>query len=312
MQLNSTRVSLKAHSSYEQPSLDAAIESLLASMDSLGTLRTARVLLKPNLITARNGRLACTDGRFIVAVARWFAVRGAQVAVGDSPSFGSARSVLEAIDALPVLREMGVPVVEFRQVKEVTLPGGYKVPMAAAAMECDLLVNLPKVKAHSQMRLTLAVKNLFGCVSGFHKPWWHMVHGGANGRFAELLVALLALLPAVCTMVDGIVAMHQTGPIHGEPYALGVITGGANPVAVDTGLMHLLGVDPRQCPLWCAAHRAGLAGTNMDELMFPLARPSGLAVNDFMVPEVLGPVRFNPFRFAKNSMKRVLLRGLGQ
>jgi uncharacterized protein (DUF362 family) len=312
MRLNNTLVALKAHSSYEQLSLDAAVESLLAAMDNFGTLRTARVLLKPNLITARNGKLACTDGRFIVAVARWFAAMGAQVAVGDSPSFGSARSVLEAIDALPALRKLGVPVVEFRQIAEVTLPGGYKVPMAAAAMECDLLVNLPKVKAHSQMRLTLAVKNLFGCVSGFHKPWWHMVHGGTNGRFAELLVALLGMLPAGCTLVDGIVAMHRTGPVHGEPYPLGVMAGGANPVAIDTGLMHLLGVDPLRCPLWCAAHRAGLAGTNMDELMFPLASPSGLGVHDFVVPEILGPVRFNPFRFTKNSMKRALLRAVGR
>jgi len=311
MQLDSTHVFLVPHSSYEQPSLDAAVASLLASMDNFGTLRTARVLLKPNLITARNGKLACTDGRFIVAVARWFEAMGAQVAVGDSPSFGSARSVLEAIDTLTTLLKLGVPVVEFRQIKETSLPGGYKVPMAAAAMECDLLVNLPKVKAHSQMRLTLAVKNLFGCVSGFHKPWWHMVHGGTNGQFAELLVALPAMLPAGCTLVDGVIAMHRTGPVYGEPYPLGVIASGTNPMAIDTGLMHLLGVDPPQCPLWCAAHRAGLAGTNVDELMFPLANPSGLAAHDFVVPEVLGPVRFNPFRFVKNSMKRALLRAVG-
>jgi len=106
--------------------------------------------------------------------------------------------------------------------------------------------------------------------------------------------------------------MHRTGPVHGEPYPLGIVAGGTNPVAIDTGLLHLLGVDPFQCPLWCAAHRAGLAGTNMDELIFPLARPSGLAVNDFMVPEVLGPVRFNPFRFVRNSMKRMLLHGFGR
>jgi len=310
--LDSTYVFLLPHSSYEQPSLDAAVESLLASMDNFGTLRTARVLLKPNLITARNGKLACTDGRFIVAVARWFTAKGAQVAVGDSPSFGSARSVLEAIDALPALREMGVPVVEFRQIKEITLPGGYKVPMAAAAMECDLLVNLPKVKAHSQMRLTLAVKNLFGCISGFHKPWWHMMHGGTNGRFAELLVALPGMLPAGCTLVDGIIAMHRTGPVHGEPYPLGIMAGGTNPVAIDTGLLALLSVDPLQCPLWRAAHHAGLVGTNAEDLVFPLATPATLAVRGFVTPDALGPVRFNPFRFVKNSMKRALLRAGGR
>jgi uncharacterized protein (DUF362 family) len=218
--------------------------------------------------------------------------------------------VLEAINALSALHKLGVPVVEFRRTREVLLPCGQKAAMAAAAMECDLLVNLPKVKAHSQVRVTLAVKNLFGCLSGFHKPWWHMVHGGDNGRFAELLVELLSVLPAGYTVVDGIVAMHRTGPVHGESYPLGVLAGGVNPVAVDTGLLTLLGVDPRQSPLWCAAHQAGLTGTTVEDLIFPLANPAGLAVSDFVVPMELGPIRFNPFRFVKNAMKRTLLRVL--
>ena len=312
MRLDSTIVSLMAQPTYEQKALDAAVDQLLSSSLEWGTLRTAKVLLKPNLITARNGLLACTDGRFIAAVARWFAAMGAQVVVGDSPAFGSARSVLEGINALSPLQRLGVPVVEFRQVREIVLPCGHKAAMAAVVMDCDLLINLPRVKAHSQMRVTLAVKNLFGCLSGFHKPWWHMVHGGNNGRFAELLVDLLTVLPSCSTLVDGIVAMHQTGPVHGAPYPLGIIACGANPVAIDTGLLALLGVDPLRSPLWRAAHRAGLGGTNVAELVFPLATPADLAVRDFVVPEALGPVRFNPFRFVKNSMKRALLRTLGR
>ncbi len=312
MRLDSTTVSLMAQPTYAQGSLDAAVDRLLAcSLESV-TLRTARVLLKPNLITARNGMLACTDARFIVAVARWFAAKGARVAVGDSPAFGSARSVLAAINALPALQRHGVPVVEFRQAREFVLPCGQKAALAAAAMDCDLLVNLPKVKAHSQMRVTLAVKNLFGCLSGLHKPWWHMVHGGGDGRFAELLVELLTVLPSGCTLVDGIVAMHQTGPVHGQPYSLGVIACGVNPVAIDTALLAVLGLDPLRSPLWVAAFRAGLGATGVEELSFPLAGPATLAVHDFAVPGELTPVRFNPFRFAKNSMKRALLRVVGQ
>jgi len=312
MRLDSTAVSLASQPSYERCALEAVVDRLLTSMVDFGTVRTTRVLLKPNLITARNGMLACTDGRFIAAVAHWFLAQGARVAVGDSPSFGSARSVLAAINALPVLQQLGIPVVEFRRARDIILPCGQKAAIAAAAMECDLLVNLPKLKAHSQMRVTLAVKNLFGCLSGFHKPWWHMIHGGVQGRFADLLVDLLAVLPAGCTLVDGIVAMHRTGPVHGEPYPLGVLAGGVNPVAVDTALLALVGIDYLQSPLWCAAHRAGLAGTKMEELVFPLAGPETLAVQGFSVPEALGPVRFNPFRFGKNSMKRALLRAFGQ
>lgn len=308
MHLNSTAVALAAQSSYEKMVLNAAIDALLAPVRP-GNLRGQQVLLKPNLITARNGRLACTDGRFIAAVARWFLDMGARVTVGDSPSFGSARSVLRAIGVLPELQRLAVPTVEFRRVTEMILPCGQRAALATAALECDLLVNLPKVKAHSQMRLTLAVKNLFGCVVGFHKPWWHMVHGGTDGKFADLLVDLLKVLPPGCTVVDGIVAMHGTGPIHGEPHPLGILAAGINPVAVDTALLAVLGVDPRLVPLWCAADRAAMAGTRMEDLVFPLSQPGSLVVQPaFAVPETLTPVRFNPLRFGKNAIKRWMLR----
>ena len=311
MLLDSTRVALLAQASYAQPSLDRAVDRLLAGCAACGSLRSARVLLKPNLISARNGQLACTDGRLLVAAARWFIDRGARVRVGDSPSFGSARAVLTKIGALDALARLGAEVVEFHKAVVTQLPGGVEVPLAAAALEADLLVNLPRVKAHAQMRVTLAVKNYFGCVSGFHKPWWHMRHGGDQPRFPALLVALLAVLPDGLSLVDGVVAMHGSGPVHGEPYPLGLLACATNPVAVDTALLAVLGVDPELSPLWRAARRAGLRGTRLDELHFPEAAPADMAVRDFVVPATLNPIRFNPFRFAKNSLRRLVLRLTG-
>jgi uncharacterized protein (DUF362 family) len=308
MDCESTTVLLIKQAALAQSPPEPAIDQLLAAQVGDRNLRSLHVLVKPNLITARNGSLACTDPRLIGAVAHWFKAQGARVVVGDSPAFGTARSVLAAIEALPRLRQLGVPVVEFRRTSEVRLPGGQKAAMAQPALECDLLVNLPKVKAHSQMRVTLAVKNVFGCLSGWQKPWWHMVHGGNENRFADLLVELLKVLPTGCTLVDGMVAMHRTGPIHGEPFILGCLAGGTNPVAVDTSLLAVLGIAPHLSPLWCAAHRAELQGTDVETVRFPWAKPVDLGVQGFEVPEVLTPVRFNPFRFVKGSMQRLLLR----
>lgn len=311
MHCDSTTVFLTQQGSSSQSFQGGAIDRLLVAQVGDTNLHSLHVLLKPNLITARNGTLACTDGRLISAVARWFIGQGARVMVGDSPAFGSARSVLAAIKMLPALRKLGVPVVEFRRSHEVTLPSGQKAMMAAAAMECDLLVNLPKVKAHSQMRVTLAVKNLFGCLSGWHKPWWHMYHGGYESRFADLLVELLAALPTGCTLVDGMVAMHRAGPIDGEPFALGCLAGGTNPVAVDTALLAVLDIAPHRSPLWCAALRAGLPGTDLETVCFPWAKPADIMVRGFEVPVTLAPVRFNPVRFVKGTAQRMLLRLYG-
>ena len=311
MLLDSTRVALLAQATYAQPSLDRNVDRLLADCAACRSLRSARVLLKPNLITARNGQLACTDGRLLAAAARWFIDQGARVTVGDSPSFGSARAVLARIGALDKLTRLGAEVVEFHQGVVVDLPGGLQAPLAAPALECDLLVNLPRVKAHQQMRVTLAVKNYFGCVSGFHKPWCHMRHGGVRPRFAELIVGLLTVLPDGLSLVDGVVAMHGSGPVHGEPHPLGLLACATNPVALDRALLAVLGIDPEQCPLWREARRVGLCGTRLDELHFPAAAPAALAVRDFVVPATLNPIRFNPFRFAINSLRRLILRLTG-
>jgi hypothetical protein len=77
---------------------------------------------------------------------------------------------------------------------------------------------------------------------------------------------------------------------------------------MDTALLAILGIDPEASPLWLAACRAGLTGTRLEELTFPLAAPADWQPTGFMVPARLDPIRFNPFRFLKNSGKRILLR----
>ena len=37
-------------------------------------------------------------------------------------------------------------------------------------VEADVVLNLAKLKTHTQMMLTLGVKNLFGCIVGLKKP----------------------------------------------------------------------------------------------------------------------------------------------
>ncbi|MGE4560788.1 MAG: DUF362 domain-containing protein, partial [Desulfobulbus sp.] len=99
----------------------------------------------------------------------------------------------------------------------------------------------------------------------------------------------------------------ETGPVHGQPYALGVLAGGENPFAVDTGLLALLGVDPRQCPLWLTARKAGIPGADPGQLVYTQASPKELMTSGFRVPKELTPVRFNPVRFVKSTLRRMLI-----
>ena len=96
--------------------------------------------------------------------------------------------------------------------------------------------------------------------------------------------------------------------MHGKPFPLGCMVCGTNPVAVDTVLLYILRVVPNKSPLWLAARKAGLAGTQLDELIVDRSQLDALRVDGFRIPAELNPVRFNPLRFLKNNGKRILLR----
>ncbi|GAB4346657.1 MAG: DUF362 domain-containing protein [Desulfobulbaceae bacterium] len=293
---------------YASPRLDDCLATMLAEILPSGPLRQRTVLLKPNCISVRGGLLACTEPSFILAAARWFVDQGARVRVGDSPAFGTAAQVFRKMGIEGELRRMSVGVADFGRARRVELPSGLRVGMAAEALDCDLLVNLPRVKAHAQMRVTLGVKNLFGCVVGMRKPIWHMVHGGDHGSFAEHLVELLEVLGPTTTLVDGITAMHRTGPIGGEPYPLHLVAGGEDPVAVDRALLEILAVPPESSPLMGVCLRSGNRSADLASLDFPHRTPAELAVDSFIVPERLSPVRFNPFRFLRSGLRRMWLK----
>ncbi len=309
MRLQSSCVALAACPEYDPVLLADRIDLVLGAVGTLPNMSSCHVLLKPNLIATKYGSLACTESAFILAAARWFVDHGARVAIGDSPAFGTAEAALRALGLARELAALGVRIDNFAKVRNVRLACGARVGVAASAMDCDLLVNLPRVKAHAQMLVTLAVKNCFGCLGGLRKPWWHMAYGGAGNGFCDRLVQLLDVLADSLTLTDAVTAMHETGPIHGRPYDLGLIAASQNPVALDSALLDILGISPQLSPLMLACRQAGLAGSRLEDVFFSLQKPEQFRAVDFRVPDKLAPIRFNLFRFTRNMVRRAMRRG---
>jgi uncharacterized protein (DUF362 family) len=63
-----------------------------------------------------------------------------------------------------------------------------KIEIASDVLRADFVINLPKLKSHSQMLLTLGVKNLYGCVVGLRKPEWHFRTGVNREKLRNLLL----------------------------------------------------------------------------------------------------------------------------
>jgi uncharacterized protein (DUF362 family) len=302
-------VALTRCRSYRGEELKAALD-LIFRAGGLALRPGSVVLLKPNLVSAGSGpaHLACTSPAVVVAVAEWCLDQGARVQVGDSPAFGGGRSVMRACGMLDALAGLPVTVVDFDRCRPVDLPCGMRVPVASAALECDLLLNLPRVKAHSQLYVSLAVKNYFGVVSGWRKALHHARHGDIANRFEVLLADLPALFPGSFSLLDGVVAMQRTGPMKGDPFPLALLAGGFDPVALDTAILNIIGADHQRSQLWLECRRRGMAGTDPARLAFPLARPEELRVENFLLPELLSPVTFHPGRILVGGCRRLAAR----
>ncbi len=312
MELVATDVGLLRCARYEREKIVEQVDRLCSAV-GFPVSRGSRVLLKPNLVSAmRNVNISCTHAEFVAAVAQWFIDHRAVVTVGDSPAFGTAQGVMSACGISDALHGLPVRLINFNRPRSVQVGGWLTLKLDRALDECDQLINLPKIKAHGQLLVTLAVKNYFGTVVGFQKPWLHAKHGDVGNRFERLLVDLLAEMPSGISLVDGIEAMHQNGPTTGVPYKLGIIAGGLNPVAIDAALYQLLGVDSLRSPLARECQKRGLETAFAQNLNYPLLAPEELRVHDFMVPNTLNPVSFHPWRLFVGAVKRLRMRYLNQ
>jgi uncharacterized protein (DUF362 family) len=304
-------VSLVRANSYELLILRSSIEKLLEPLGGIQAFVKAgdRVLLKPNLLTgSRPGKECVTRPEIVDCVAQLVIEAGGKPFLGDSPAFGSALGVAKANSYLPVLEKLNIPVVEFRGKSYETVSDNFNhLRLSKETMDADVVINLPKVKSHMQLTLTLGVKNLFGCVPGKMKAWWHMEAGKNAARFGEMLVETARTINPDLTIIDGIIGHEGNGPSGGEPRQLGVLGASADVFALDRAFVAILAVDPSQVPTLAAQTRLGLS-VNLDRLEFPLEHPLQLQVDDWKLPDALMPIDFGLPRVIRSTFKHLYIR----
>ncbi|WP_051434464.1 DUF362 domain-containing protein [Desulfonatronum lacustre] len=292
---------------------DRLAESIQACWNALG--RAFRpgdtVLVKPNLVTSRRAHLSCTHPQVVRAVCVLLLDHGVRVQVGDSPAFGTAGQVARAAGLTEALGDLPVPVRNLNRPVSVRLTGAsqagsFQVGISRHVLEADLLLNLPRLKAHSQMFITAAAKNLFGCVCGVRKAVAHMRHGQGDD-LAGLILDLQPHLPPTTSLLDAVTAMDVSGPASGQPCYLGLLAASDNPVALDTAVYTALSLCPEQVPLWREARRKNLLGHHPDQITTPLLSPADLDLSAFQAPNRLNPISFHPRQVVKSMCRRAWL-----
>jgi len=211
----------------------------------------SRVLIKPNMLSAARPEDAIlTHPQIIKAAVEYTLEKNARPQVSDSPAIGSFEGILKQNGTAEALRGMPVACVPFKDTVPVDIGKPYgRIDIARDAMETDVLINLPKLKTHSQMLMTLAVKNMFGCIVGFKKSQWHMRAGVDTPAFARLLVAIHQAVKPTVSILDGVLALEGDGPGKGGiPRKIGVLIGSENSYALDRVVCEMIDVHYENVP----------------------------------------------------------------
>lgn len=235
--------------SYEYNSLKRTIFELLDKAAGEKIKAHSRVVLKPNLLGGAPPEKAMVTHPLVIrAVAEYVIEKGARPQISDSPATAEFEKVLKESGIIQALEGLPVDLLEFKKSVTVeTVKPFNKLEIAEDAVKADVLINLPKLKTHSQMLMTLAVKNLFGCVVGIKKPEWHFRAGIDRELFAKLLVLIYAAIKPGITILDGILAMEGQGPgRNGTPRELGILMASESAPAIDSAVCRVIGLQPRE------------------------------------------------------------------
>ncbi len=266
------------------------------------------VLLKPNFIAPRSRRHATqTDSAILIETAKLLKDFGAKPFIADSPAWGNIFACVKALEMEEPLKKLGVPVRQLDKPKICRIgPDNAKVGISSVALDADVIINMPKFKSHQQLVATFAVKNMFGCVTGKKKAYWHFAKGKNHQQFCRLLIGIFKFLNPVLTIIDGVIAMDGPGPIRGTTKNLGWIIAGAEPISCEIVCSKLINMDPNQLPIVRTAQKIDFGCWDLDKIKIAGDAPEQAICKDFIDAELI-PIRFSLIHVCKSICKQILL-----
>lgn len=227
--------------------------------DLLPADRCARILLKPNLNSNMNALTGnTTDLRLLAAVVLFLKDRGYEkITIGEGTNSGFYRNRISVISRLQVdrlARHCGVGVIDLNRSRPVVidLKNGVKAQMARECFEADLFINLPKLKTHFEVGMSVCLKNMMGCLVGQENK------KKAHDALAENILLLNQAVKPHLHVVDALVAMEGLGPTRGTPIRLDTIVVGTDPYLIDLLCCRMAGFSHEKVRTLAVAEKKGL------------------------------------------------------
>ena len=157
-------------------------------------------------------RYTVTHYSVVAALCQLLADNGCRVQIGDSEAFferGMTRKAFRVTRLEQVAARYGACLVPFEEQPLVEVATGLAwlphLSLPRALLDADVVINAPKLKSHSGMRLSGALKNMFGCVPGGHKQRIHVLSANAF-ELSDAFLAIHRLVRPALAVMDAVVA----------------------------------------------------------------------------------------------------------
>ncbi len=308
MENKKEKVVLKKCGTYNLSNVKYSIISILNCLGGVKRFisRGDKVLLKPNLLSSRSPEEGVTTHPVVVeAIAEIVEENGGILFMGDSPSAESFQKVVVKTGIYELSRKLPIRLVPFEEVVQVDFKEGEfkKLEISKPVLEMDKIINIAKLKTHTQFILTLGVKNMFGIVPGKRKAECHIRFGNDLLSFSKFLIDIYRFKKPVLTIVDGILGMDGNGPANGRRICFEVLVGSENALAIDTFISHATGLG-EEYSITQAGKALGLRGWDIKEI--ETEGDETLSFSSFRFPDSIPPS--SRFSFLMPALKKSLPR----
>jgi len=233
-------------------------------------LAKAHVLIKPNLVRPDPTKLPAmtTDPRLLHALIRTcLHFNAAHVTLGEKPGYGfPARKAFELIGLTPEHFDQRVSFSYFdeEQWQRKPNPGAdvFRQPLIPKqALDCDLIINVPKMKTHMHTLVSLGLKNFQGLVADDERMLFHRCDISH-----KIVDTVLARKPDF-TIIDALWPMEGQAPFFGDPVCdFNVLVASENVVAADATCCRIMGIEPTEITHIRLAALKGLGPLGSDQI----------------------------------------------
>jgi uncharacterized protein (DUF362 family)/NAD-dependent dihydropyrimidine dehydrogenase PreA subunit len=226
-------------------------EKLFLALDGykeiLPVSKKVSVLIKPNLNSNMNALTGnTTDLRVLAVVIEYLKENGYRdITIGEGTNSGYYRNEISvisrlAVDKLAEYYEVKVVDLNYSEKVEIGFQDGVMAGIAKECLDADFFINMPKLKTHFEVGMSVCLKNLMGCLVGQENK------KKTHKNLARNILNINKHVKPHLHIVDGIIAMEGLGPTRGTPVNTGLIIIGTDPYLIDLVCSRVAGFDYRK------------------------------------------------------------------